>query len=157
MAPRFRPGGIRHDLLALDRAEAYVLLHDDGVVPIRHDGTRENTSSGALPGLAGQCMTGRGAAFDGELASRLCVIVSGGEGEPVYSRVGVRRHRSRRQGRRCQDAAGRFGQLDLLDSDDGPHSLLQDCQRFRVAQPGLVVRKAVVEQLVMGGIHGPRI
>ena len=42
LAPRFNPAGIATSGWPLGRTGAHVLLHDDGVVPLRHDGARED-------------------------------------------------------------------------------------------------------------------
>ena len=86
LAPRFRPGRDGHDLSAVDRAGAHVLLHDDGVVPLGHDGAGEDARRRPRRGLARQRMPGRRPALDGQLARR----------PPRRSRWRQRRSRRRR-------------------------------------------------------------
>ena len=142
-----------HDRPTVDRAGAHVLLHDDGIVPVRHDGAGEDAHGGLGRRPLGQPMPGRRPARHGQLASGRRIVVGSGKREAVDRRIGMRRHRPGRDRGRGQDAPGRLGQGYPLRAHHRPHPLLQDRQRCIVPQALGIVRKAVVEELVLHRPH----
>ena len=73
-----------------------ILLHDNGIVPPREHGPRENADSGFALWRGVEGMSGRGAPGHGQDAAFVAIVVGGGKRKTVNRGIRVRRHRQHR-------------------------------------------------------------